>query len=485
MRLGDLMTVLPDARLEGDMDIDIGQVVCDSRMVEEGDLFVAIRGGEEEDRHLFVPDAVARNAGAIVVEERLDTGDAARVVVDNCRYAAARLAARFHNYPGRELTCVGITGTNGKTTTGLLLQKLFQAAGSKCGYIGTLGVQVGGKLEKGANTTPEAADIQLYLREMVDSELEAAVIEVSSHALALGRVDEIGFDVGLFTNLTRDHLDFHETEREYFDAKAKLLEQLPDGSRAVINIDDPAASELVARTNVPVFSFGYAEGAQIRAIGVEKSEIGMRLRLLVNDRKVDFESQLTGKFNCYNVMAAVACGVALQANVDDMRAGISSLESVPGRFERIRSGQVFELIVDYAHTPAALEIVLQAARELSAGKLICVFGCGGDRDRGKRPLMGKVADETADYLFITSDNPRSESPEAIMEEIVAGVRRDVRCQPDRREAIREALVLAASGDVVVVAGKGHELGQDLGNEVIDFDDRQVCRELLQELKGRF
>ena len=485
MKLRYLLENLPVIQISGSVDLQIEKIECDSRRVEEGDLFVAIRGGQEEDRHQFVGDALGRGARGIVVEDEIETRGATRVLVEDCRQTLAKLAARYYGYPSRDLQLVGITGTNGKTTTAFLMRQVLEEAGQPCGYLGTLGGVVGSELEKLDNTTPEAVDLHRLLRAMVAAGKRAAVLEVSSHGLALERVGGVRFRVAIFTNLTRDHLDFHRTEENYFNAKAKLFTGLEEanGGRAVVNIDDPIAAKLLRRVSVPVVTYGRQSSAQVRFLGMEPEEGGMRLKVQTPAGELRIDAQLSGMFNCYNILAAMAAGVALEIDPESIARGIEAVDHVPGRFEQVRSGQGFQVIVDYAHTPDGLETVLQTARELTQDRLICLFGCGGDRDRGKRPLMGRIAAELADLVYLTSDNPRSEEPEQIIDEIAAGV--GVGCETrifaDRRQAIEEALAGASPGDVVVIAGKGHEPEQILGDRVIPFDDRQVARQVLEGL----
>jgi len=485
MQLRHLLEDLPVTHVSGPVDVRIGKIECDSRRVAQGDLFIAIRGGQEQDRHRFVPDALARGAGAVVVEESVDCRGATRILVENCRQALAKLAARYYNYPSRELLTVGITGTNGKTTTSFLVRQVLEAAGQPCGYLGTLGCLVENELEKLDNTTPEAAELQRLLRAMVEAGKTAAVLEVSSHGLALERVAGIQFRVAIFTNLSRDHLDFHQTEENYFSAKARLFAELDGaaGGRAIVNIDDPAAPVLLERVEAPVLTYGRRPGAQVRLAEMVPTAVGMRLRVQAPAGEMKVDTRLTGAFNCYNVMAALAAGLALEIGPEAICRGIAVVDNVPGRFEQVVAGQDFQVIVDYAHTPAGLETVLRTARELTRNRLICVFGCGGDRDRGKRPAMGRIAGELAHRVYLTSDNPRSEPPERIIEEIAAGVNpaHRPRIFPDRRWAIREALAAAGPGDVVVIAGKGHESEQILADRVVPFDDRQVARQILEEL----
>ena len=485
MKLQHLLKNVPVIQISGSVDMQIEKIECDSRRIGKGDLFVAIRGGQEEDRHQFVADALGRGAGAIVVEDEVEARGATRVLVEDCRQILAKLAARYYGYPSRDLQLVGITGTNGKTTTAFLLRQVLEKAGQSCGYLGTLGCIVGSELERLDNTTPEAVDLHRLLRAMVAAGKKAAVLEVSSHGLALERVSGISFKVAIFTNLTRDHLDFHRTEENYFNAKAKLVTGLEEanGGRAVVNVDDPVAARLLSRVRVPVVTYGRQPSAQVRLLDMEPEERGMRLKVQTPAGELQLDAQLTGTFNCYNILAALAAGIVLGIDPESICRGIEAVDPVPGRFEQVGSGQGFQVIVDYAHTPDGLETVLRTARELTRNRLICLFGCGGDRDRGKRPLMGRIAAELADLVYLTSDNPRSEDPEQIIDEIAAGAGDG--CKPrifaERREAIEEALGEASPGDVVIIAGKGHEPEQILADRVIPFDDRQVARQVLEGL----
>ena len=488
MRLDQLLQVLPEARVCGPVDATIVKVESDSRRIGPGDLFVAIRGGQEQDRHRFVPDALARGARAVVVEEEVDCQQATRVVVKNCRQALAKLAAVYYNYPGHDLTLVGITGTKGKTTTALLMRQVLEAGGEGCGYLGTLGGIIGAELEALSNTTPEATELHRHLRSMVEAGKRAAVLEVSSHGLALERVAGLSFKVAIFTNLARDHLDFHQSQEDYLNAKARLFEDLdPEiGPTGIVNADDPVAPILRERSKAPVLTYGRTSQADVRLLSLESGTQGMRLRLHTPVGSLAVDTALTGGFNGYNAMAAVAGGLALGLDPKAICQGIAALERVPGRFERVLAGQDFQVIVDYAHTPESLEVVLRTARELTCRRLICLFGCGGDRDRGKRPLMGQIAEELADQVFLTSDNPRSEDPGTILAEIAAGMTRqhDTRVYVDRHQAIGAALEEAGSGDAVVIAGKGHETVQILADRVVPFDDREVARQALLKLISR-
>ena len=487
MSLRTLLVDTPEAVIDGNQDLPISGIECDSRRVGEGDLFVAIRGGEQLDRHEFVADAERRGAPAVVIEdETVQTKMATRVVVGDCRMALARLAARFYGYPAKALCMVGLTGTNGKTTTALLVREILQAAGRPCGYLGTLGAldQRGAWVDM-PNTTPEASDLHQHLHSLSANGSEAVAMEVSSHALALNRVEGIEFEAAVFTNLTRDHLDFHGTEQAYFDSKARLFEQVVESSspNCAINTDDETGHLLAGRLGSRVLTFGGGDRADVRWVGGDIGAKSSTLQFTTPRGSLCVHSWLTGRFNCANVMAAVACGLALEVEDDAIARGIAAVAGVRGRFERVDEGQSFEVIVDYAHTPAGLENILHSARELSKGKLICLFGCGGDRDRGKRALMGQAAEHLADLVFVTSDNPRSELPEKIIDDILAGMSSPaaVEIQADRRVAIAQALRTAEAGDVVVLAGKGDEAYQVLADEVIEFDDRAVAREALRAI----
>jgi len=462
MNLRTLLDAHAPLSVSGSLDRPIDNIVSDSRQAGHRVLFVAIRGGQQLDRHAFVGDAVERGVEAVIVEDdSIDAGTATRIVVDDCRRALAALAARLHGDPSRDLLCVGVTGTNGKSTTASIISHVLSASGSPSAYLGTLGFSCGGEIEPLTNTTPEAGQLQALLARARDAGCGSLAMEVSSHGLALGRVLGIDFDAAVFTNLTRDHLDFHGSEEAYFAAKSLLFSNLSESAAAVINADDPRSTALAAATRARVWSFGET-GAHVRLRDVRFERDHMCVNMETPDGAFEVETALTGRFNSANVVAAV---------------------TTAGRFERIEEGQPFQVIVDYAHTPAGLETVLQAARELTSRRLLCVFGCGGDRDTGKRPMMGRVAEALADRIYLTSDNPRSESPRQIMDQIAAGMQSADRVvvEPDRRQAIHAALRAAAAGDVVVLAGKGDEPYQILdAGQVVPFDDRDVARQALSD-----
>jgi len=498
MRLDQLLDGLglPARIVRGEGETEIADLAFDSRRVEPGALFFCVRGASS-DGHDFAPGAVADGAAALVVERELDL-DVAQVLVEDARRAMGPLAARFFGEPSRELRMVGITGTNGKTTTAFLARSILEAAGLRCGLLGTVKQVVGGVEEDVVRTTPEAIDLQRTFRRMLDAGDRACVMEVSSHALVLGRADAIAFDVAAFTNLTQDHLDFHADMEDYFQAKRLLFLPPPDGpilrpGAAVVNVDDGAGARLLEEVRrgapeTPTVSFSASgESADLSAHGVHFDASGSRFELRESGAEArSVRLALPGHFNVENALAALGCARALGLDMSAAVAALAEAEPVPGRMEPVDEGQPFGVIVDYAHTPDSLENVLRAARRLTAGRLICVYGCGGDRDAGKRPLMGRAGAELSDVPVVTSDNPRSEDPDAIISQMLEGVPADRRdalvVDADRRRAIATALALAEPGDLVVIAGKGHEQGQEFeGGRKEPFDDRDVAREELVSL----
>jgi UDP-N-acetylmuramoyl-L-alanyl-D-glutamate--2,6-diaminopimelate ligase len=461
-------------------------------------LFFCVPGGEV-DGHEFAAAAVDAGAVGLVVEEELKL-DVTQVVVPDARAAMAPLAVRFFGDPTGELKVVGVTGTNGKTTTAFLIRQILEAEGVRCGLLGTVKQVVGGREEAVERTTPEAVDLQATFRRMLDGGDEACVMEVSSHALALHRADAIHYDIALFTNLTQDHLDFHRDMEDYFRSKRRLFEMGP--KVAVVNVDDPYGRRLARMRNLECDTFSArGEEADFRASDVSFDAAGSSFKvnsysrrpaavtsgeLLPEGEAEEVRTALPGHFNVANALGAFVAARALGVGPRQAAVALAEAEGPPGRFEPVDLGQPFTVLVDYAHTPDSLENVLRAARELTEGRLIAVFGAGGDRDRDKRPLMGRAAAENADLVFVTSDNPRSEGPERIIEEVEAGIGGDgeVRTVTDRREAIAEAFGCAQPGDTVVIAGKGHEQGQEFeGGRKVPFDDREVAREELRRLPG--
>ena len=468
-----------DELFPGAPAVDIAGLAYDNRAAGPRDLFFCVRGFTT-DGHRFAADAVSRGAAALVVDHLVDV-DIPQVEVPDVRRAMATAAAKFYGDPTRTLQVVGVTGTNGKTTTAYLVRALLEAAGRQSGLLGTVKSIVGGLEREAGRTTPEAIDLQRTFREMLDAGDAACVMEVSSHALELARVDGVNFAVGIFTNLTQDHLDFHPTMEDYFLAKRKLFTECQTQT-AIINVDDAYGRRLAADPEIerPVTFALDDPAASFRASDLKSDLDGSSFTVHTPDGVSELRSPLRGRFNVYNALAALAAARALGIAADVAFAAIQRAGQVPGRFETVDEGQSFAVLVDYAHTPDSLENVLAAARVLTEGRLHVVFGCGGDRDRGKRPLMGGIAARLADHVIVTSDNPRSEDPASIIDEILTGIELPVEHEVDRRLAITAAISAADAGDVVVIAGKGHEQGQEFANgQKLPFDDVTVAREALR------
>jgi UDP-N-acetylmuramoyl-L-alanyl-D-glutamate--2,6-diaminopimelate ligase len=480
MRLDHVIAGLPASGPIDAGDIDINALAYDNRQVQPGTLFFCVPGFTR-DGHDFAADAIARGAAAIVVERALSLdGGFPQIQVPSVRRAMAPAAARFYGDPTATLQTVGVTGTNGKTTTAFLVRALLEAGGRPTGLLGTVTSVIGGAEYQVERTTPEAIDLQQIFRRMLDAGDRACAMEVSSHALELHRVDAIHFAAAIFTNLTQDHLDFHPTMEDYFNAKRRLFTEARPAA-SVINVDDPYGFRLAAELDQPI-TFALDRDAAYRAVEVETGLAGSRFTVRTPGTAYELISPLRGRFNVYNSLGAFAAAHALGVPAGTCVEAVASAGQIPGRFEPVEAGQDFAVIVDYAHTPDSLENVLNAARELTRTRLHVVFGCGGDRDRGKRPLMGEIAARLADRAIVTSDNPRSEDPEAIVSEILRGVGsgENVEHQVDRRLAIGRALAAAEQGDVVVIAGKGHEQGQEFASgRKVPFDDATVARDILR------
>ncbi len=472
MRLSEVMPGAPS----GARNLEITNLAYDTRQVTPGTLFFCVPGFTR-DGHDFAQEAIAKGATALVVERPLHTS-VPEIQVESARAAMAPAAAAFYGDPTSQLQTIGVTGTNGKTTTAFLLRALLEAGGRQTGLLGTVIGVIGGQEQEVVRTTPEAIDLQRTFKAMLDSGDRACAMEVSSHALELRRADAIHFAAAAFTNLTQDHLDFHGSMEEYFAAKRRLF---VDGRPrvAVVNVDDPYGRRLAAEVENPI-TFALDGEADYRAVDVDTGLEGSRFVIRGPGSETEIISPLRGRFNVYNVLGAFATARELDVDEEACVRAIAGAGQVPGRFEPVDEGQPFAVLVDYAHTPDSLENVLKAARLLSEGRVHVVFGCGGDRDRGKRPLMGEIATRLADRAIVTSDNPRSEDPEAIINEILAGAGQDIPHNADRRTAIAEAIAGAEAGDVVVIAGKGHEQGQEFsGGRKLPFDDRAVASELLR------
>ncbi len=486
MRLSELVRGLPIGGDPG-ADPEITGVAHDSRTAEPGDLFAALPG-QRFDGRAFAAQAVARGAVAVVGPEPGDAAAGASVpwlVAADPRPLLGPLAARVYGHPDEEMILAGVTGTNGKSTVATLIAAILDAAGRPAGFLGTLGYRFGSRTYAGGHTTPEASDLFRTLRRMRDDGAAAVAMEVSSHALDMGRVAGASFDVAVFTNLTRDHLDYHHDLEEYFAAKRKLFDHLKPGGRAAVNVDDPHG-RLLSAEMPDALTFG--EGGDVAARDVELSTAGIRGILSTPRGELPFSSALLGRYNLSNLLAAAAAAEALALPHAAIAAAFAAQRPVPGRMEPVDRGQPFPVYVDYAHTDAALEAALRSAREMvGVDRVAVVFGCGGDRDAGKRPLMGKVAGELADLPIATSDNPRSEDPLAILAAVEKGLAASgnarYRLIPDRREAIREAIAAAEPGWAVVVAGKGHEREQQIGDKKLPFSDLEEIGKALEERFG--
>jgi UDP-N-acetylmuramoyl-L-alanyl-D-glutamate--2,6-diaminopimelate ligase len=477
----------------GDVSRPVHAITDDSRAVTAGSLFVAVKG-ERVDGHGFVEQAIKAGAVVVIAQAPVASGPLPFVQVADSRKALGLLGSRFHGDPSARLKMIGVTGTNGKTTTTYLCKALLEGIGRRVGLIGTVGYQIGQEMFPAPHTTPGALELQALLAKMVEGGLTTAVMEVSSHALALDRTSGCEYDVAVFTNLTQDHLDFHHTMDEYFEAKLRLFTGLARGRKvgklALVNVDDPRGKAIRAACPVPVWGYAIQNQADLKAERVCLSLTGTTFTAATPAGSFIVESRLVGEHNVYNLLGAI--GVALHdgATSDQICEATAHITNVPGRFELVSSGQNFTVAVDYAHTEDALLRLLTAAQVLKTGRIITVFGCGGDRDRGKRPKMGRVAVEYSDVVILTSDNPRTEDPMAILHEVEIGVRDALERRshvqyhlvPDRREAIGVAIREAHHGDMVLIAGKGHEDYQIIGTKKFHFDDREVAREAIQQLR---
>ncbi|MBW1991433.1 MAG: UDP-N-acetylmuramoyl-L-alanyl-D-glutamate--2,6-diaminopimelate ligase [Deltaproteobacteria bacterium] len=503
--LRQLLEGLSGCQVKGDDRLLIPGVAYHSQEVTPGGVFVAIPGHHTDGRR-FIPAALEQGARVIVTEHDLEPPPGVTLVqVADARLALAHLSAAFYDHPSRELTLVGITGTNGKTTTAYLLEAIFAAAGYRVGVLGTVNYRLGDRVWPAPVTTPESLDLNRYLRQMRQAGATHAILEVSSHALELKRVDRVAFAAGIYTNLSQDHLDYHLHLEAYFAAKTRLfLEILGNGGGppglAVLNLDDPRGRELKERVCVPVLTYGRHPASQVRPLAARFHREGLEARIATPQGEVEVASRLVGHYNLSNILAAGAAALGLGLSLEEVARGVASLAGVPGRLERFGPPGGPHVFVDYAHTPDALASVLAALASLKFARLITVFGCGGDRDRSKRPLMGRAAAAASSLVLVTSDNPRTEAPLAIIAAIEAGIRelnfprltlaaarrgeRGYLVVPDRREAIRLAVQLAAPGDAVLVAGKGHEDYQIIGQQRRHFDDREEVQQALQERADR-
>ncbi|MDO7788014.1 UDP-N-acetylmuramoyl-L-alanyl-D-glutamate--2,6-diaminopimelate ligase [Desulforamulus aquiferis] len=479
MLLSELLKAIDYISITGKTNLEIGYLAYDSRQAGSGCLFVAIEGFQT-DGHIYIDGAVDSGASAIVVEKDVEVPPGVTVVkVSDARKTLALMADKFYGHPAKNMTMVGVTGTNGKTTTTHLVAAIWKRAGVKPGIIGTISNYIGDKIFPVNNTTPESLDLQKLLSDMVSEGVRGVAMEVSSHALSLNRVAGVDFDLAIFTNITQDHLDFHGNMENYLAAKAKLFQT--DIRNAVINGDDPASAELIRVCRGKVYTYAIDSDADVIAQDIKVTSRGVGFTVLSPWGKQHLQLKLTGRFNVYNSLAAYTAGLVLGYTPEEVREALESVSGVAGRFELVDLGQDFAVIVDYAHTPDGLENILTTARQITTGRLITVFGCGGDRDRTKRPIMGEIAAKYSDLPVVTSDNPRTEEPDKIIQDVVEGVKKGAAHYlviADRRQAINRAIDLAKAGDVVVIAGKGHETYQIIGTTKYDFDDRQVAVEAI-------
>jgi UDP-N-acetylmuramoyl-L-alanyl-D-glutamate--2,6-diaminopimelate ligase len=475
-----LIAATSPTEVVGGAPVEVEALAYNAGAVRPGTLFFCVPGSRA-DGHDFADEAVAAGAVALVVERPLDVLVPQLVVADT-RAAMALAADEFFGRPTERLQLAGVTGTNGKTTSAFVLASVLAAAGRRPGLLGTVESRIGGERRPAVRTTPEAIDLQRAFRAMLDAGDRTCAMEATSHGVELKRLLGVRFAVLVFTNLTQDHLDFHGTMERYFDAKRRLFTDADPAPVAVVNADDEYGRRLadeLLRTGAPLVTFGLTGEADVRAEGLELSASGIAFAT----GGLEVRSRLRGRFNAENLLGVIAAARVLEVDDESIAEGIAAVGGVPGRLEPVDEGQPFAVLVDYAHTPDSLANVLRSARELTANRLICVFGCGGDRDRGKRPVMGRLAHELSDVAIVTSDNPRSEDPLAIIDEIVTGAP-DLAVEPDRRTAIVQAIERAEPGDIVVIAGKGHEQGQEIAGRTLPFDDREVARETLRRLGAR-
>ena len=484
MKLNDLINGLDKIETMGNLSSEIVSIEYDSRKVKSGSLFIAIQG-LTFDGNTFIREALKRRAAGIVTDRPESRTNIPTIIVPDARKAMAVMSDKFYGSPQNAIVMTAVTGTNGKTTVAYMIKSIFDASGIGCGLIGTIEHIIGKKTIESVNTTPESRDIHALLSEIIEANQHACIMEVSSHALALSRVHGIQFRTVAFTNISRDHLDFHGSFKEYLDAKSLLFSSLSGDSAAVVNMDDPGAEHIInVSRGGKVLTFGFNEDCDIHPVFFELGTRSSRVVLSTPSGEMEFTLQIPGRFNISNAMAAAGIGLACGLPPNPITSGLETLKSVRGRYEIIDEGQNFTVIIDYAHTPDALESILSSAREIKKGHLISVFGCGGDRDKGKRPEMGEISTRIADYTIITSDNPRTEKPEDIISDILKGINKIAECKTfvDREKGILEALKIAGPDDTIVIAGKGHEDYQIIGDEKKYFNDSETVRRLIKAMK---
>ncbi len=487
-RLKELIEGLETKELIHFQNVSIEGIAYDSRKVQPDFLFVCI-SGLREDGHKFANEAVKRGAVAIVSEKAIENEKKLpQIVVQESRCAVSHISAIFYDHPSSGMHVTGITGTNGKTSTSFLCEAILKETGKVSGVIGTINYRWGDRIVPAARTTPESLETQQILSEMSEAGVKFVLMEVSSHALEQERVRDVEFSMGIFTNLSIEHLDYHGTLERYLKAKGRLFEMLKGKeTTAIINVDDPRGSAILKLPSGNIMTYGIEEKADVMASDILPSSEGVSFVVRTPEGSFKVRLKLLGKGNVYNALAAASFGIGIGVKLQDIKNAFEKVERIKGRFEVVWKGD-FTVVVDYAHTPQAMEILLQSARSIVPGRIITVFGCGGERDKSKRPLMGGISAVSSDFSFLTTDNPRSEDPAAIILQVESGFRKsdktNFRVIPDRREAIREAINLAAKGDMVIIAGKGHETYQTWKDTVVPFDDSEVAREALERRYGK-
>lgn len=482
MKLSSLVRHLDPEETFNFSDVEINAIANDSRKVRPGYLFVAIKGHKIDGRN-FIEKSLECGAVAIISEKKhcLDI-EIPQIIVRDSREALSSLSSCFYDNPSKKINVVGITGTNGKTTTTYITKSIIKSAGYETGLIGTINYQIGNRIRPAKETTPESIELQAIIAEMVALDIEFVVMEVSSHSSIQHRIKDISFKTAVFTNLSAEHLDYHKTIPNYVDAKSKLFEYLEKDSFAILNADDVFSKFFADKTKAQILWFGIKNNADIKAEIYSESMNNTAIKLTYSGKKIDVDIPLIGRHNVYNVLASAASALSLGFGLETIKEGIETMATVPGRLQSIPCKYGFSIFVDYAHTPHALETVLYTLRNLSKGRIILVFGCGGDRDREKRPKMGKIADENSDIFWITNDNPRSEDPLSIIKDIKAGTKpgRSFNIQTDRCQAIEEAIAEAKKDDIVLIAGKGHEKYQIIKETMVPFDDKEVIKKILSD-----
>ncbi|KAA5807265.1 UDP-N-acetylmuramoyl-L-alanyl-D-glutamate--2,6-diaminopimelate ligase [Thermoanaerobacterium thermosaccharolyticum] len=478
MRLADVLKDIEYTIVKGNVDVDIRGICYDSRNSKDGSMFVAIKGFKSDGAD-YIGDAIERGAVAVLVDGEISIDkDITLIKVQNTRKSLAKIASNYYGDPSKQLFLIGVTGTNGKTSVTYMIKSILESQNNKVGLIGTIQNMIGDKVYPTERTTPESLDLQRYLRLMVDEGVKYVVMEVSSHSLALNRVDECDFDIAVFTNLTQDHLDFHKTMDDYANAKAKLFRMAK--TACVINIDDDYSSLIIENSNAKVVTYGIKDYAYIMAKDIKNDIKGAKYTVQIEDIKSDIALKIPGLFSVYNSLAAISVAFILGIPLQSVKMALKDVK-IKGRFEVLDIDAPYNVVIDYAHTPDGLENLMKAFGEYDTGRKILLFGCGGDRDKGKRPKMGEVAGKYADFVIITSDNPRSEDPMQIISEIEMGIK-NTNCPykiiENRKEAIKYALSIAKDNDIVILAGKGHETYQVLKDRVIDFDEREIVKEIL-------